>query len=201
MSGIGSQIYSPTDWGVADFDTSPWGSNYNTGKQPKSGGKKPMAFGWDDAILGVGMLAQGAFGAIGASKQANTQAAIANAQMAAQADAVRNSRDMTKGQIAMSMWSNLFNTTTAADIDFGRQLAAKRKEYSEFIPKGFGLDREGLDREQARWQTDFALSPAARELASRQRLGRVKEAIAPGRAQMTGMFGRIAQAPTESFMV
>jgi hypothetical protein len=196
---FGSQMYSPTNWGVADFDTSAWGSNYNyepDKKTPKSGGKKPMAFGWDDAILGVGMLAQGAFGAMGASKQANTQAAIANAQMAAQADAVRNSRDMAKGQIAMGMWSNLFNTTTASDIDFGRQLAAKRKEYSEFIPKGFGLDRE-----QARWQTDFALSPAARELASRQRLGRVKEAIAPGRAQMTGMFGRIAQAPTESFMV
>jgi hypothetical protein len=193
---FGSPIYSSSDWGVADFDTSAWGSNYDTGKKPKSGGKKPMAFGWDDAILGVGMLAQGAFGAMGASKQANTQAAVANAQMAAQADAIRNSRDMAKGQIAMGMWSNLFNTTTAADIDFGRQLAAKRKEYSEFIPKGFGLDRE-----QARWQTDFALSPAARELASRQRLGRVKEAIAPGRAQMTGMFGRIAQAPTESFMV
>ena len=155
-----------------------------------------MAFGWDDAILGVGMLAQGAFGAMGASKQANTQAAVANAQMAAQADAIRNSRDMAKGQIAMGMWSNLYNTTTAADIDFGRQLAAKRKEYSEFIPKGFGLDRE-----QARWQTDFALSPAARELASRQRLGRVKESIAPDRAQKTGIFGRIAQAPIESFMV
>ena len=161
----------------------------------KSGGKSmfdPLSAG----ITAAGMGIQGLFGAIGASKQAKTQAAIANAQMAAQADAVRNSRDMAKGQIAMGMWSNLFNTTTAADIDFGRQLAAKRKEYSEFIPKGFGLDRE-----QARWQTDFALSPAARELASRQRLGRVKEAIAPGRAQMTGMFGRIAQAPTESFMV
>jgi hypothetical protein len=49
--------------------------------------------------------------------------------MAAQADAVRNSRDMAKGQIAMGMWSNLFNTTTASDIDFGRQLAAKRKRF------------------------------------------------------------------------
>lgn len=156
----------------------------------------PMFDPLSAGITAAGMGIQGLFGAIGASKQANTQAAIANAQMAAQADAIRNSRDMAKGQIAMGMWSNLFNTTTASDIDFGRQLAAKRKEYSEFIPKGFGLDRE-----QARWQTDFALSPAARELASRERLGRVKEAIAPGRAQMTGMFGRIAQAPTESFMV
>jgi len=161
----------------------------------KSGGKSmfdPLSAG----ITAAGMGIQGIFGAIGANKQANTQASIANAQMAAQADAIRNSRDMAKAQMGMGMFNTLFSATTGSDLDYGRQLAAKRKEYSEFIPKGFGLDRE-----QTRWQTDFALSPAARELASRQRLGRVKEAIAPGRAQMTGMFGRIAQAPTESFMV
>jgi hypothetical protein len=191
-----SPIYSPSDWGVADFDTSAWGSNYDTGKQPKSGGKKPMAFGWDDAILGVGMLAQGAFGAIGANKQANTQAAIANAQMAAQADAIRNSRDMAKAQMGMGMFNTIFSATTGSDLDYGRQLAAQRAKYSEFIPKQLGLQRE-----QARWENAFALSPAARELARKEREGRVKEAIAPGRAQMTGMFGRIAQAPTESFMV
>ena len=155
-----------------------------------------MAFGWDDAILGFGMLAQGAFGAMGADKQADATVKRVNSENRRFVDSVIQGRDMAKGQIAMGMFGTLYNTTTGADLDFGRQLAAKRKEYSEFIPKGFGLDRE-----QARWQTDFALSPAARELASRQRLGRVKEAIAPGRAQMTGMFGRIAQAPTESFMV
>ena len=158
----------------------------------KSGGGSMLSAGLTFAGMGL----QGILGAIGSRNQANAMVDTAREENRRQNAAILNSRDMAKGQIAMGMWSNLFNTTTAADIDFGRQLAAKRKEYSEFIPKGFGLDRE-----QARWQTDFALSPAARELASRQRLGRVKEAIAPGRAQMTGMFGRIAQAPTESFMV
>ena len=161
----------------------------------KSGGKSmfdPVSAGFTAA----GMAAQGILGAIGANKQANALVHDVNSKNRKFVDSVVEGRDMAKGQIAMGMFGTLYNTTTAADLDFGRQLAAKRKEYSEFIPKGFGLDRE-----QARWETDFALSPAARELASRQRLGRVKEAIAPGRAQMTGMFGRIAQAPTESFMV
>jgi len=161
----------------------------------KSGGKSmfdPLSAG----ITAAGMGIQGIFGAIGARKQADTQAAIANAQMAAQADAVRNSRDMAKAQMGMGMFNTLFSATTGSDLDYGRQLAAQRAKYSEFIPKQFGLQRE-----QARWENAFALSPAARELARREREGRVKEAIAPGRAQMTGMFGRIAQAPTESFMV
>jgi len=163
---------------------------------PGSKGSSSMYDPISAGITFAGMGLQGILGAISQKGQTNTLGKIAGLENARQNEAILNARDMAKGQIAMGMWSNLFNTTTAADIDFGRQLAAKRKEYSEFIPKGFGLDRE-----QARWQTDFALSPAARELASRQRLGRVKEAIAPGRAQMTGMFGRIAQAPTESFMV
>ena len=62
-------------------------------------GTKPMAFGFDDALLGGGMLANGIFGMIGAQRQAETQASIANAQMAAQADAIRQSREMAKGQI------------------------------------------------------------------------------------------------------
>ena len=161
----------------------------------KSGGKSmvdPVSAGFTFA----GMAAQGILGAIGANKQANALVQRVNSDNRKYVDSVVQGRDMAKGQIAMGMFGTLYNTTTAADLDFGRQLAAKRKEYSEFIPKGFGLDRE-----QARWQTDFALSPAARELASRQRLGRVKESIAPDRAQKTGIFGRIAQAPIESFMV
>ena len=161
----------------------------------KSGGKSmfdPVSAG----LTAAGMAAQGILSAIGGNKQANAIVQRVNSDNRKFVDSVIQGRDMAKGQIAMGMFGTLYNTTTGADLDFGRQLAAKRKEYSEFIPKGFGLDRE-----QARWETDFALSPAARELASRQRLGRVKEAIAPGRAQMTGMFGRIAQAPTESFMV
>ncbi len=156
-------------------------------------GSKPMAFGWDDALLGVGTALSGAFGMMGAQKQANTQAAIANAQLAAQADAVRNAREMQKGSMGMGMFNTLFGSTTAPDIEFGRQLAAKRKEYSEFLPKQTGLERENI-----RWQTAFGTSPEARALSRQERMGRLQETIAGYMAQPTGMFGPIARINIES---
>jgi hypothetical protein len=67
--------FSGIDFGVPAFDTSAWGSNYNLGdkpkSKPKSGGKSmfdPLSAG----ITAAGMGIQGLFGAIGASKQANT---------------------------------------------------------------------------------------------------------------------------------
>lgn len=158
-----------------------------------SSGKKPMAFGFDDALLGAGMLGQGIFGMIGAQRQAETQASIANAQMAAQADAIRNSREMAKGQLGMGMFNTIFGATTAPDIEFGRQLAAKRSEYAEFIPKQMGLGRE-----QARWETAFRTSPEMLEANRRERMGRLQEAIAGYQAQPTGMFGPIRRINIES---
>ena len=152
-----------------------------------------MAFGWDDAIMGVGMLAQGAFGFMGANKQANTQAAIANAQMAAQADAIVNSREIQKGNLGMGMFNTIWGSTTGPDLEFSRQLAAKRSEFSEFIPKQMGLGRE-----QARWQTAFALSPDVRELSRKERMGRLQETIAGYMAQPTGMFGPIKRINIEA---
>lgn len=154
---------------------------------------KPMAFGWDDAILGAGTALSGLFGAIGANKQANTQAAIANAQMAAQADAIRQSREMAKGQMGMGMFNTLFGATTGSDIDFARQLAGKRAEYAELFPKQMGLNRE-----QARWQAAFQTSPDVLEANRRERMGRLQEAIAGYAAQPTGMFGPIRRINIES---
>ena len=152
-----------------------------------------MAFGWDDAILGGGMLAQGIFGMFGANKQAETQAAIANAQMAAQADAIRNAREAQKGQLGLSMFNTIFGSTTAPDIEYGRQLAGQRARYAEFLPKEMGLGRE-----QQRWQTAFNLSPAARELSRRERMGRMQEAIGTSLAGQTAMFGPIQRINIES---
>lgn len=153
----------------------------------KTAGTKPMAFGWDDAIMGGGMLAQGIMGMFSADKQAKTQANIANAQMAAQADAIEKGREMAKGQMGMGMFNTLFGATTAPDIEFGRQLAAQRTQYAELLPKQMGLGRE-----QARWQTAFETSPDALEAARRERMGRLQETIAGYQSQPTGMFGKIA---------
>lgn len=156
---------------------------------------KPMAFGWDDAILGGGTALSGLFGAIGANKQANTQAAIANAQMAAQADAIRQSREMAKGQMGMGMFNTLFGSTTGADIDYARQLAGKRTEYAELFPKEFGLNRE-----QSRWQAAFETSPDVLEASRKQRMGRIQESIAPSLAGQTAFFGPIRRINMESLV-
>jgi hypothetical protein len=59
----------------------------------------------------------------------------------------------------------------------------------------------GLGREQATWEAAFQGSPLFKDNTRRERLGRLQETIAAARAQPTGMFGRIAQAPIESLMV
>lgn len=144
-------------------------------------------------ITAAGMGLQGIFGAIGAGNQARTQASIANAQMAAQADAIRNARDIQKGNLGLGMFGTIFGATTGPDLEFGRQLAAKRTEFAEFLPKQMGVGRE-----QARWQTAFESSPEVRDLRRRERMGRLQETIAGYAAQPTGMFGPIRRINIEA---
>lgn len=159
-----------------------------------------MAFGWDDALLGAGTGLSGLFGMMGAQRQAEAQAAIANAQMAAQASALKQGilaqREQAKGQLGAGMFQTIFGATTAPDIEYGRQLAGQRVQFGELYPKAAGLERES----QA-WQTGFESDPLFRKRQRQERVGRLQEAIAGYRAQPTGMFGRIAQAPIESLMV
>lgn len=145
------------------------------------------------AIGGVSGLVGGIFG----NRQ---QANIANAQLAAQADSLKQGilyqRDAAKANIGLGMFGQIFGSTTAADLEFGRQAEAERLKYREFLPKQMALGRE-----QARWQAAFENSADVKEASRRERLGRLQESIATLRATPTGMFGPIAQAPIESLMV
>ena len=156
-------------------------------------GKKPMTFGWDTAILGAGMGIQGIMGAIGQQSKNQLDANVANAQMAAQADAIVNARETQKGNLGMGMFNQLYGTGTGADIEFGRQLEAKRKQFSEFLPKQMGLGRE-----ETRWNTAFQTSPESLEAARRERIGNLQEKIAGYAANQTGMFGPIRRINIES---
>jgi hypothetical protein len=178
------------DWWKTGFSLK---DSLSGGSGSSGAGKNPMAFGFDDALLGGGMLAQGVLGMIGAQRQAETQASIANAQMVAQADAIRNAREPQKGQLGLGMFNSIFGATTAPDIESGRQLAAQRAQFGEFIPKQMGLGRE-----QARWQAAFQTSPDVLEASRRERLGRLQETIAGYMAQPTGMFGPIKRINIES---
>lgn len=150
-------------------------------------------FGWDDAAtMGIGVL--------GGALQGLGNRGVEQAKLNAQADALKQStffqRDAAKANMAMAMFPQIFGATTGADLDFGRQAQAKRMELNEFLPKQMGLGRE-----QATWETAFRNSPLFQEVAQKERLGRLRETIAAARAQPTGMFGPIAQAPIQSLMV
>ena len=148
---------------MAYFDTysntssDPWLTK--SGKDPTKGGK--MAFGWDDAILGVGSLAGGIFGMMGADKQAQTQANIANAQMAAQADALKQGimmqRDTAKGSLGAGLQNLVFGSTTGPDLELARQKGAKQFEYDVLAPK-----EAALTRENSRWASAARLDPTQR---------------------------------------
>jgi hypothetical protein len=194
-----SNYWNPSASNSSNFSTD-WGSavNWKPGSSTaggSTGGK--MAFDPTSlASAGIGAIG----GIITGFGQQRTAANIANAQMAAQADALKQGilfqRDSAKANIGLGMFGQIFGATTEADLDFGRQAQAKRMEFAEFTPKQMGLDRE-----QATWETAFKGGPLYRDTARKERIGRLQETIAAARAQPTGMFGRIAQAPIESLMV
>lgn len=148
----------------------------------------------------AGGLISGATGLVGGIFGNRQQASIANAQLRAQADQLKQGilfqRDAAKANMGLGMFGQVFGSTTAPDLEFGRQAAAQRLAFGEFMPKQLGLGRE-----EARWQAAFENSADVKEKSRRERLGRLQESIATLRATPTGMFGRIAQAPIESLMV
>jgi hypothetical protein len=148
----------------------------------------------------AGGLISGATGLVGGIFGNRQQANIANAQLAAQADQLKQGilfqRDAAKANMGLGIFGQVFGSTTAPDLEFGRQTAAQRLQFGEFIPKQLGLGRE-----EARWQAAFENSADMKEKSRRERVGRLQESIATLRATPTGMFGRIAQAPIESLMV
>ena len=148
------------------------------------------------ATAGIGAIG-GLISGFGQQKAANK---ALERQLQFQGDALKEGilfqRDSAKANIGLGMFGQIYGSTTGADLDFGRQAQAQRINFAEFMPKEMGLGRE-----QARWETAFRSSPSFRETSRNERIGRLQETIAAARAQPTGMFGRIAQAPIESLMV
>jgi hypothetical protein len=193
MSTSVSNYWTPSASDSSDY-LKDWSSNTNWKSGDSTGGK-----GLDPtSLISAGIGAVG--GIISGFGQQRTAANIANAQMAAQADALKQGilfqRDSAKANIGLGMFGQIYGSTTGADLDFGRQAQAKRMELGEFTPKQMGLGRE-----QAIWETAFRGGPSFTDTSRKERLGRLQETIAAARAQPTGMFGRIAQAPIESLMV
>jgi len=190
-----SSYFNPA---ASSFNPS-WNESFSTKLNLSSGSSSGGGGGgMFPAIAGAAISAgTGLLGGIFGNRQ---QANIANAQLAAQADQLKQGilfqRDAAKANMGLSIFGQVFGSTTAPDLEFGRQAAAQRLQLGEFMPKQLGLGRE-----EARWRTAFENSADAKENSRRERLGRLQESIATLRATPTGMFGRIAQAPIESLMV
>jgi len=152
------------------------------------GSSKSMAF--DPVTLGLGVANIGA-SLFGASAANQTQANIANAQMAAAADQLKwqtmLGREQAKGQLGAELGSRIFQSTVAPDLEFGRQ-----KEAAMFAAGPLGERQLALDVERARRQFGLTQSAEAREARQRENREALKRSLAEREAGMAGMFGRIA---------
>jgi hypothetical protein len=164
--------------------------------EPTSSGRG-MAF--DPVTLGLGVANIGA-SLFGANAANQTRANIANAQMAAAADQLKwqtmLGREQAKGQMGSEIGSRVFQSTTAPDLEFGRQ-----KEAAMFAAGPLGERQLALDVERGRRELDLKGSAEAKKLRQEERRAQLKQALAERQGQMAGMFGRIAPIDVSTMFV
>ena len=149
------------------------------------------------AGLGFANLSASIFGGFGARA---TQANIANAQMAAAADQLKNqiqmTRDMTKFQEASNIANRVFGATTGADLQMERQRQGalfKEGPLRELKLAGDMAERKAV--------LGLAGSEEAKAISRRQNKEQLKRTLAEKQGSMMGMFGRIAPVQVDSLFV
>ena len=150
------------------------------------------------AGLGFANLGASIFGGMSARR---TQANIANAQMAAAADQLKNqiqmTRDMTKFQEASNIANRIFAAGAGADLEY-----RPPKERQHFFKQGplRGLKLAG-DMAERRAVLGLSGSEEAKALSRRQNKQKLKDTLAQKQGSMMGMFGRIAPVDVDSLFV
>lgn len=156
-------------------------SSAGTLKSGSGGGMDPLTLG-----LGFGgSLLSGLFG----MGQAQTAASIAQAQFAAQNQAILEGREQTKAALGSSMWGPLFAAGAGGDIAFGREQAAKKWMQGPFAERQFGLGSEASKRERL-----ARISPEAKEAARFENRLAIERSTAEKRALTDAMFGRTSSS-------
>ena len=149
------------------------------------------------AGLGVANLGASIFGGMAARR---TKANIANAQMAAAADQLKNqiemTRDMTKFQEASNIANRVFGATAGADLEFERQRKGALFEQGPLRD----LKLAG-DMAERRAILGLSGSEEAKALSRRQNKEQLKRTLAEKQGSMMGMFGRIAPVDVDSLFV
>jgi hypothetical protein len=140
----------------------------------------------DPLSLGLG-LGSSLIGGIFGMGQAQTSASIAQANLAAQNQAILEGREQTKAALGSSMWGPLFQAGTGGDIAFGREKAAKSWLQGPFAERQLGLGSEASKRERL-----ARISPESKEAAQFENRLAIERSLAEKRALTDAMFGRIA---------
>ncbi len=142
--------------------------------------------GMDPLSLGLG-LGSSLIGGLFGMGQAQTSASIAQAQLAAQNQAILEGREQTKAALGSSMWGPLFQAGTGGDIAFGREKTAKSWLQGPFAERQLGLGSEASKRERL-----ARISPESKEAAQFENRLAIERSLAEKRALTDAMFGRIA---------
>jgi hypothetical protein len=180
-TGSGRLAADPSLQGISKSFGGGEAFDFNSGNLLKSGSN-----GMDPLSLGLGFgssLIGGLFG----MGQAQTSASIAQANLAAQNQAILEGREQTKAALGSSMWGPLFQAGTGGDIAFGREKAAKSWLQGPFAERQLGLGSEASKRERL-----ARISPESKEAAQFENRLAIERSLAEKRALTDAMFGRIA---------
>ena len=155
--------------------------------------------GMDPLTAGLGFANLGA-SIFGGMAQRKTQASIANAQMAAAADQLKNqiqmTRDMSKFQEASNIANRVFAAGAGADLEYDRQRKA-----ALFTQGPLRELKLAGDMAERRSFLGLQGSEEAKALSRRQNKEALKRTLAERQGAMIGMFGPIAPVNVENLFV
>ena len=184
----------------------PGGMSFSQGFQQDLGNYNPLSdssggasTGMDPLTAGLGIANLGA-SIFGGMAQRRTQANIANAQLAAAADQLKNqvemTRDMSKFQEASNINNLVFSAGTGADLAYDRQRKA-----ALFTQGPLRELKLAGDMAERRAFLGLQGSEEAKALSRRQNKESLKRTLAERQGAMMGMFGPIAPVNVENLFV
>jgi hypothetical protein len=139
----------------------------------------------DPLSLGLGLGTSVISGLFGLG-QAQTSASIAQANLAAQNQAILEGREQTKAALGSSMWGQLFQAGAGGDLASSREKAAKQWLQGPYAERQLGLQSEASKRERL-----ARISPESQEAARFENRLAIERALAEKRAQTDAMFGPV----------
>ena len=188
--------FNPTNFGLGEGSSI--ADAYLATDRPSFGGSNSGG-GMDPLTAGLGFANLGA-SIFGGMAQRRTQANIANAQLAAAADQLKNqvemTRDMSKFQEASNINNLVFSAGTGADLAYDRQRKA-----ALFTQGPLRELKLAGDMAERRAFLGLAGSEEAKSIARRANKQKLKDTLAQKQGSMMGMFGRIAPVNVENLFV